>query len=58
MFQELQEKGKLTDQEFADTNAAALKEEAAPSATHAKTGLMAWRVKVLLFMALVFLGSI
>jgi hypothetical protein len=60
MPRELIEHGKPTDQEFAETKAAMPKKEIVPTGAHVKTGLTAWRwrVKVLVVISLVFLGSI
>lgn len=59
MSQELKEKGKLTEQESADTKAAQLKKDTAVRQPQAKIAVMTWRVKsFLLVMSLMLLGSI
>lgn len=58
MAKELREKGKLTDEEFSDGTAATPNKEAAPNGPQVKTGLTTWRVRALLGISLVFLGSI
>ncbi|HEV2523248.1 MAG TPA: SHOCT domain-containing protein [Candidatus Acidoferrales bacterium] len=55
-LQELHEKGKLTDQEFADAKAATLKKLVPASEHRERVPLMSWPFKVLLGLLLVLLG--
>jgi hypothetical protein len=58
MAKELEEKDELADQEFSGITVATLNKEAAPTGAHLETGLTTWRVRALLAISLVFLGSI
>ena len=55
-LQELHEKGKLTDQEFADAKSATLKKQQLESERRKRVPLMSWPFKALLGLLIVILG--
>lgn len=55
-LQDLHEKGKLTDQEFADAKSATLKKEQQESELRKRLPLMSWPFKALLGLLIVILG--
>jgi len=56
ILDELHEKGKLTDQEFADAKSATFKKQGTASGHSERVPLMSWPFKVLLALLLVLLG--
>ena len=57
-LQDLHEKGKLTDREYADAKTATLRKEASATAGSASAPFLTWRIKTGLVLLLVLVGSI
>ena len=56
-LQELHDKGRLTEQEYADAKKATLNKEVTPTERRAPTSWLTWRVKTALALLLLFVGS-
>jgi hypothetical protein len=57
-LQELHDKGRLTEQEFADAKKATLNQQATPTARRTSAPLLTWRVKIALALLVVLVGSV
>jgi len=57
-LQELHEKGKLTDQEYADAKSATLKNQESIGGHRARRPFLSWPIKAFLVLMLVFLGFV